>query len=73
MQEESRDHQFAVSDFVNDHTANDDTEAKTGKASSADQSVLQIGEAEFGRPGCIDAITNGESDTRRENRHKSRP
>ena len=71
--EEGDGDELAVADLVDDHAADDDTEAEAREAGSADGAELGGGEAVFGRPSAEDAAAEGEADAGREDSHEASP
>src|SRR5436190_9583980 len=73
VQDEGRDDQLAVADFVADDSADDDAEAETSESHSADVAEVLAGETEFGGPIVKESSANREPNARGENGHKAAP
>ena len=71
--EEGDGDELAVADLVDDHAADDDTEAEAREASATDGTELGGVEAVFGRPSAEDAAAEGEADAGREDSHEAGP
>ena len=65
--------QLAVADFIDHHTADNNTEAKARKPRPSNFAQFNSGETEFSTPIGHNTSSNAEADAGRQNRHKSSP
>ena len=65
--------EFAVSDFIGNHTANNNSKAETGEPGSPDRAQLNGSETKFPAPVIQNSAANRETDARSEDRHEAGP